>query len=101
MAMAGSAGAALGDGADQIEDSYGPVMSRRSHDDGTLDIVYQKDRYLITVTFNRGVSVAEQYARADRRALSEKEIARLRKMNAGREMTETRIGGALKVKIKN
>ena len=99
--MAGSGVAALGDGGDKIEDSYGPVLSRRSHDDGSVDIVYQKDRYLITVTFNRGVSVAEEYSRADRRDLSEKEIAKFLKMNGGRGLTVTRAKGALKVRIKN
>jgi hypothetical protein len=96
---AGIACAALGDGADKIEESYGTLVSRHLGDDGTVAVVYQRDRYVYAVTFDRGVSVAEEYSRVDKRALSEKEIARFLKMNAGRALTSQRSEGTLKVKI--
>ena len=99
FSMARAVCAALGDSADKIEESYGALVSRHLRDDGTVDVVYQKDRYLYAVTFDRGVSVAEEYSRVDKRDLSEKEIAKFLKMNAGREFASQRSGAALKVKI--
>ena len=68
-------------------------------DDGTVDVVYQKDRYVYAVRFDRGVSVAEEYSRVDKRDLSEKEIARFLKMNVAAKMTSERSEGRLKVRI--
>ena len=99
FSTAGVVCAALGDGAEKIEDNYGTLVSRHLRDDGTVAVVYQKDRYLYAVTFDRGVSVAEEYSRVDKRNLSEKEIARFLKMNAGRALTSQRSVGILKVKI--
>ena len=98
--MAGAACAALGDGADKIEEIYGVVVKRHLRDDGRVDVVYQKDRYLYLVTFSGGMSVAEEYSRVDRRDLSEKEVARFLKMNAGRAFTSQRSAATLKVQIK-
>ena len=86
-------------GADKIEESYGMLVSRHLRDDGTVDVVYQKDRYVYAVRFDRGVSVAEEYSRVDKRDLSEKEIARFLKMNAGRALTSSATRTSLKVKI--
>jgi hypothetical protein len=97
--MAGVACAAVGDGADKIEESYGALVSRHLRDDGTVAVVYQKDRYVYAVTFDHGVSVAEEYSRVDKRDLSEKEIARFLKMNAGRAFASQRGAATLKVKI--
>ena len=99
--MAGAVYAALGDGADKIEDAYGALVSRHLRDDGMVAVVYQKDRYLYAVTFANGVSVAEEYSRVDKRDLSEKEVARFLKMNAGRALTSQRSEGTLKVRRKN
>ena len=99
FSTAGAVYGALGDGADKIEETYGTLVSRHLRDDGTVAVVYQKDRYVYAVTFDRGVSVAEEYSRVDKRDLSEKEIARFLKMNAGRALTSQRSEGMLKVKI--
>jgi hypothetical protein len=81
---------ALGDGANKIEESYGTLVRRHLRDDGAVEIVYRKDRYLYRVTFESAVSVAEEYSRVDGANLSEKEIARFLKSNAGPKMTWTR-----------
>jgi hypothetical protein len=88
--MARAVCAALGDGADKIEDSYGNLTSRHLRDDGMVTVVYQKDRYIYAVTFDHGASVSEEYSRVDRADLSEKEIARFLRMNAGPRMTWNR-----------
>jgi hypothetical protein len=89
--MARIACAGLGDDGDRIEDAYGGLMSRKLRDDGTVAAVYQKDRYLYQVVFGRGVSVSEAYSRVDRTDLSDKEIARFLKKNAGPKMTWNRV----------
>lgn len=66
-------------------------MSRQLRDDGTLAVVYQKDRYHYQVVFDHGVSVSEEYSRVDRADLSDKEIARFLKQNAGPKMTWGRV----------
>ncbi|HEX4639958.1 MAG TPA: hypothetical protein VH252_01150 [Chthoniobacterales bacterium] len=73
-------------------------MQRHLLDDGGVEVVYQKDRYLYRVTFERGVSVAEEYSRVDRAKLSEKEVARFLKMNLGRPFASQRSDAALKVR---
>jgi hypothetical protein len=92
--MAGAVCAGLGDSADKIEDSYGSLVSRHLRDDGMVAVLYQKDRYLYTVTFDHGVSVSEEYSRVDKANLSEREIARFLKMNAGPKMTWSRAEAA-------
>lgn len=82
--------AGLGDDGDKIEDSYGIAIARRLRDDGTVAILYHKDRYLCQVIFEHGISVSEEYSRFDRADLSEKEIARFLKRNAGPKMTWNR-----------
>lgn len=77
----------LGDGGDRIDDSYGSLIERHLLDDGTVSTLYHKDRYLYFVLFDNGVSVLEQYSRIDGADLSEKEIARFLKANAGRKVT--------------
>jgi hypothetical protein len=56
-------------------------------DDGTVGILYHKDRYLYYVIFDHDTSVLERYSYYEQRDLSEKEIARFLKANAGRKAT--------------
>ena len=77
----------LGDGADRIDDSYGNLIERQLRDDGTVSTLYHKDRYLYFVLFDHGVSVLEKYSRVDGAELSEKEIGKFLKGNAGRTVT--------------
>src|SRR5437667_9928017 len=72
----------LGDSADRIEDSYGSILQRRLRDDGTVSVLYHKDRYLYEVTFANGRSVSETYFHVKGTDLSEKEITRFLKANA-------------------
>jgi hypothetical protein len=94
FSIAGTVCAGLGESADQIEDSYGDLVARHLQDDGTVAVLYHKDRYVINVIFYRSVSVSEEYSRADRADLSEGEIARFLKRNAGRKMTWSRANPA-------
>jgi len=72
----------LGDGDDKIEDSYGAILQRNLRDDGTVSVLYHKDRYLYMVTFNNGRSVSESYFHVKGSDLSEKEITKFLKANA-------------------
>ena len=72
----------LGDGDDKIEDSYGSINERRLQDDGTVSVLYHKDRYLYLVIFANGRSVSETYFHVKGNDLSEKEITRFLKANA-------------------
>jgi hypothetical protein len=74
----------LGDGDDKIEDSYGSIIQRSLRDDGTVSVLYHKDRYLYMVTFNNGRSVSESYFHVKGTDLSEKEITKFLKANAAR-----------------
>src|SRR5262249_36748181 len=47
--IASSASANLGANSEQIEDAYGMIVQRRLRDDGTVSVVYAKDRYLYMV----------------------------------------------------
>ena len=77
----------LGDGGDRIDDSYGNLVERHLLDDGTVSTLYHKDPYLYFVVFDKGVSVLERYSHAKGTDLSEKEIAKFLKANAGRTVT--------------
>ena len=81
--IASSASANLGDNSERIEDRYGIIVQRRLRDDGTVDVVYTKDRYLCMVTFANSRSISESYSRGDGKDLSEKEIAKFLKANSG------------------
>jgi hypothetical protein len=83
LAVAADARASLGESSDRVEDAYGNLVGRRLLDDGAVAVVYHKDRYIYSVIFDHGVSISETYSRADRADLSEKEIARFLKANAG------------------
>ena len=72
----------LGDGDERIEDAYGSILQRRLRDDGTVTVLYHKDRYLYEVTFANGRSVSEIYFHAKGTDLSEKEIMKFLKANA-------------------
>lgn len=78
-----SASANLGANSERIEDAYGTIVQRRLRDDGTVSVVYAKDRYLYMVTFANSRSIIESYSRADGKDLSEKEIAKFLKANSG------------------
>ena len=73
----------LGDASDRIDDLYGNLDQRQLRDDGTVSILYHKDRYLYEVIFTEGRSVSETYSHVKGTDLSEKEIARFLKANAG------------------
>ena len=81
--------ASLGDNDDKIEDSYGKLIQRHLQDDGSVGVVYHKDRYLYFVTFVDRRSVLEGYSRFDGRELSANEISRFLKTNAGRKVNWT------------
>jgi hypothetical protein len=83
LAGTSSVCANLGEDGDRIDDSYGNLMQRHLRDDGTLDVLYHKDRYLYFVIFDNGKSVLERYSHANGSKLSEKEIARFLKANGG------------------
>ena len=72
----------LGDGSDKIDDSYGNLVQRRLRDDGTVSVLYHKDRYLYEVIVANGRSVSETYFNVKGTDLSEKEIMRFLKANA-------------------
>jgi hypothetical protein len=82
LATATCGWANLGDGDDKIEDSYGNIVQRKLRDDGTVSVLYHKDRYLYQVTFADGRSVSESYFHVKGTDLSEKEITKFLKANA-------------------
>ena len=81
FAAASLVSGSLGDGYDQVDDAYGAIMERHLRDDGTVSVLYKKDRYLYEVTFANGRSVSESYFHVKGTDLSEKEIARFLKAN--------------------
>jgi hypothetical protein len=74
----------LGDSDERIEDLYGNLVKRHLFDDGTVSMLYHKDRYLYFVIFDNRRSVLERYSRTDGRDLSPKEISKFLKANAAR-----------------
>ena len=72
----------LGDASDRIDDAYGNLVQRRLRDDGTVSVLYHKDRYLYLVIFANDRSVSESYSHMNGTDLSEKEIAKFLKVNA-------------------
>jgi hypothetical protein len=84
LATLSSVCANLGDSDAKIEDSYGTIVERHLRDDGTVSVLYHKDRYLHLVIFDKQVSVSEALSRVDHHELSEKEITKYLKNNAGR-----------------
>jgi len=72
----------LGDGSDRIDDVYGSLDQRQLRDDGTVSVLYHKDRYLYLVIFVNDRSVSESYSHINGTDLSEKEIAKFLKLNA-------------------
>jgi hypothetical protein len=82
VATSSAALASLGQDSDKIEDAYGSIAERRLRDDGTVSVLYHKDRYLYLVIFANGRSVSETYFHVKGTDLSEKEITRFLKANA-------------------
>jgi hypothetical protein len=74
--------ASLGDGSDRIDDLYGNLVQRQLRDDGTVSVLYHKDRYLYLVIFANDRSISESYSHINGTDLSEKEIAKFLKVNA-------------------
>jgi hypothetical protein len=72
----------LGDGSDRIDNLYGNLAQRQLRDDGTVSVLYHKDRYLYLVIFANNRSVSESYSHMNGTDLSEKEIAKFLKVNA-------------------
>ena len=72
----------LGDASDRIDDLYGNLNQRQLRDDGTVSVLYHKDRYLYLVIFVNDRSVSESYSHINGTDLSEKEIAKFLKINA-------------------
>ena len=73
----------LGDSDDRIDDLYGNLVERHLLDDGTVSVLYHKDRYFYFVIFADRRSVLERYSHVKGTDLSEKEITRFLKANAG------------------
>jgi hypothetical protein len=78
----GSLEANLGDGSDRIDDLYGNLVQRQLRDDGTVSVLYHRDRYLYLVVFANDRSISESYSHMNGKDLSEKEIAKFLKANA-------------------
>jgi hypothetical protein len=72
----------LGDGSDRLDDKYGNFVQRRLRDDGTVSVLYHKDRYLYLVIFASDRSISESYSHMNGKDLSEKEITKFLKANA-------------------
>src|SRR6266513_4930938 len=72
----------LGDGSDKIDDLYGNLVQRQLRDDGTVSVLYHKDRYLYLVIFANDRSISESYSHMNGKDLSEKEITKFLKVNA-------------------
>jgi hypothetical protein len=81
LALADAARAHLGDASERIEDMYGTIVQRRLRDDGTVNVVYMKGRYLYLVTFANNRSISESYSHVKGTDLSQKEINRFLKAN--------------------
>ena len=77
-----SVSANLGEGSDTIENRYGNLVERQLRDDGTVSVLYHKDRYLYLVIFANDRSISESYSHMNGKDLSEKEIAKFLKLNA-------------------
>ena len=90
--IASSALGNLGENSERIEDRYGTIVQRRLRDDGTVSVVYAKDRYLFMVTFANSRSVSESYSRANGKDLSEKEITKFLKANSGAKWVPSNTG---------
>jgi len=82
----------LGENSERIEDRYETIVQRRLRDDGTVSVVYTKNRYLYMVTFANSRSVSESYSRADGKDLSEKEIEKFLKANSGAKWVPVNAG---------
>jgi hypothetical protein len=72
----------LGDGYDKVDDSYRNLVKRNLRDDGTVGVLYQRDRYFYLVVFASGRSISESYSHVKGGDLSQNEITRFLKRNA-------------------
>ncbi len=84
-----TAGAAVGQDFDTIDNAYGDVVKRHLNDDGSVIMTYKKDHYLFHVLFKNSLSVSEEYLRTDGKNLSNKEVEFFLKTNGrGKWMPE-------------
>jgi hypothetical protein len=74
----------LGDSSDRIDDAYGNLVQRRLGDDGTVSVLYHRDRYLYQFTCSDALSILETYFNLKGTDLTEKEITSFLKANAAR-----------------
>jgi hypothetical protein len=81
LAVFRTAGAAVGQDFDTVDNAYGDVVKRHLNDDGTVIMTYRKDHYLFHVLFKNLQSVSEEYLRTDGKDLSNKEIEFFLKAN--------------------
>src|SRR5262249_52381578 len=72
----------LGDGYDKVDSSYGNLVERHLRDDGTVSVLYHKNRDFYFVIFADGRSILKRYSHLKGTDFSEKEIARFLKGNA-------------------
>jgi hypothetical protein len=84
MVVAGlsSAWGYLGNDSDRIDGLYGNLVQRQLRNDGTVGVLYHKDRYLYLVIFANDRSISESYSHINGKDLSEKEIAKFLKRNS-------------------
>jgi hypothetical protein len=82
--LAHSAWAALGNDDETIDALYGNIVKRHLRDDGSVSVIYHKDKYFYQVLYEDLRSVREEYSHVDGTDLSAKEVAKLLKANAGR-----------------
>lgn len=84
LLLGGTAGARIGETETEVQTRYGdPVFILPSTVENSLTKCYLSDNLSIAVTYMKGRSVRETFAKADRSRLTEKEIQRLLEGNAG------------------
>ncbi len=66
--------ASLGDGDDKIDDLYGNLVERHLLDDGTVSVLYHKDRYLYFVIFAKMPAARRGYQITRRQNVDSSEL---------------------------
>ncbi len=84
LLFSGTATARIGETEAEVQTRYGdPIFMLPSTVEASLTKCYLSDGFSIAVTYMKGRSVREMFAKADKSKLTEKEIQRLLKGNAG------------------
>src|SRR5438046_9187612 len=73
--------ASLGDNYEKHEDSYGSIGERRLRDDGTVSILWHKDRYLYLVIVGDAHSISQTYFHTTGTDLSQEQLPTFPKTN--------------------